>query len=60
MADKSLAGYIADIRDQLQKYDASKLSQVDPKNCPLCCTGGLGWTLFPIYWDNVRNLRPHK
>ena len=32
LADKSRAGHTAAIRDLLQKYDASKLSQVDPKN----------------------------
>ena len=32
LADKSRAGHTAAIRDLLQKYGASKLSQVDPKN----------------------------
>ena len=32
LADKSRAGHTAVIRDLLQKYGASKLSQVDPKN----------------------------
>ena len=32
LADKSRAGHTAEIRDLLQKYGASKLSQVDPKN----------------------------
>ncbi len=32
LADKSRAGHTATIRDLLQKYGASKLSQVDPKN----------------------------
>ena len=32
LADKSRAGHTASIRDLLQKYGASKLSQVDPKN----------------------------
>ena len=32
LADKSRAGHTAAIRDLLQKYSASKLSQVDPKN----------------------------
>ena len=32
LADKSRAGHTAAIRDLLQKYEASKLSQIDPKN----------------------------
>ena len=32
LADKSRAGHTAAIRDLLQKYGASKLSQVDSKN----------------------------
>lgn len=32
LADKSRAGHTAAIWDLLQKYGASKLSQVDPKN----------------------------
>lgn len=32
LADKSRAGHTAAIRDLLQKYGASKLSQVDPNN----------------------------
>ena len=32
LADRSRAGHTAEIRDLLQKYGASKLSQVDPKN----------------------------
>ena len=32
LADKSRAGHTAAIRDLLQKYGASELSQVDPKN----------------------------
>lgn len=32
LADESRAGHTAAIRDLLQKYGASKLSQVDPKN----------------------------
>ena len=32
LADKSRAGHTAAIRDLLQKYGASKLSQVDPQN----------------------------
>ncbi|MBQ9631391.1 MAG: DNA ligase [Lachnospiraceae bacterium] len=32
LADKSRAGHTAAIRDLLQKYGASKLSQDDPKN----------------------------
>ena len=32
LADKSRAGHTAAIRDLLQKYGASKLSQVNPKN----------------------------
>ena len=32
LADKSRAGHTAAIRDLLQKYGASRLSQVDPKN----------------------------
>ena len=32
LADKSRAGHTAAIRDLLQKYSASKLSQVDPNN----------------------------
>lgn len=32
LADKSRAGYTADVRDLLQKYGAAKLSQVDPKH----------------------------
>lgn len=31
LADKSRAGHTAAIRDLLQKYGATKLSQVDPK-----------------------------
>lgn len=32
LAEKSRAGYTASIRELLQKYGASKLSQVDPAN----------------------------
>lgn len=32
LADKSRAGHTAAVRDLLQKYGASKLSQVDPKH----------------------------
>lgn len=32
LADKSRAGHTAAIRDLLQKYGATKLSQVDPKH----------------------------
>ena len=32
LAEKSRAGYTANIRELLQKYGASKLSQVDPAN----------------------------
>lgn len=32
LADKSRAGHTAAVRDLLQKYSASKLSQVDPKH----------------------------
>ena len=32
LAEKSRAGYTADVRELLQKYGASKLSQVDPAN----------------------------
>ena len=32
LADKSRTGHTAAIRDLLQKYGASKLSQVDPNN----------------------------
>ena len=32
LADKSRAGHTAAVRDLLQKYGATKLSQVDPKH----------------------------
>ena len=32
LAEKSRAGYTANVRELLQKYGASKLSQVDPTN----------------------------
>ena len=32
LTEKSRAGYTADVRELLQKYGASKLSQVDPAN----------------------------
>lgn len=32
LSEKSRAGYTADVRELLQKYGASKLSQVDPAN----------------------------
>lgn len=32
LSEKSRAGYTADVREPLQKYGASKLSQVDPAN----------------------------
>lgn len=32
LSEKSRAGYTAKVRDLLQKYGASKLSQVDPAN----------------------------
>ena len=32
LADKSRDGYTAQIRDLLQKYGASKLSEIDPAN----------------------------
>lgn len=32
LAEKSRAGHTADVRELLQKYGASKLSQVDPAN----------------------------
>lgn len=32
LSEKSRAGYTAGVRDLLQKYGASKLSQVDPSN----------------------------
>ena len=32
LADKSRAGHTAEIRDLLQKYGASKLSGIDPKD----------------------------
>lgn len=32
LAEKSRAGYTANVRELLQKYGASKLSQVDPAN----------------------------
>lgn len=32
LSEKSRAGYTANVRELLQKYGASKLSQVDPSN----------------------------
>lgn len=32
LSEKSRAGYTANVRELLQKYSASKLSQVDPSN----------------------------
>ena len=32
LCEKSRAGYTANVRELLQKYGASKLSQVDPSN----------------------------
>lgn len=32
LSEKSRAGHTADVRELLQKYGASKLSQVDPSN----------------------------
>ncbi len=32
LADKSRSGHTDEIRDLLQKYGASRLSQVDPEN----------------------------
>ena len=44
LADKSRAGHTAAIRELLKKYDATKLSQVDPKHYAAILKETEGWT----------------
>ena len=44
LADKSRAGHTAAIRELLKKYDATKLSQVDPKHYAAILKETEGWS----------------